>query len=89
MLTEEYPVKMVCQVFNVSRSSYYYQPVESPDEVTLKRAIKKEAIGGPFCDHRHDGLLKICLVWWVGSSVVAAPGTMEQFAQHRDRVVLS
>ena len=41
----------------------------------------------PLRDHGLDGLLKICLIWRIGSSVVAAPGTLEQVAQHRDRIV--
>jgi putative transposase len=52
MLAEEDPVKMACQVLNVSRSSYYYRPVESPDETTLKRAIKKEAAEWPIYGYR-------------------------------------
>ena len=52
MLTEEYSVKMICQAFNVSRSSYYYQPIVSPDEAKLKRAIKKEAAEWPAYGYR-------------------------------------
>ena len=52
MLAEEYPVKMACEVFNMSRSSYYYQPVESSDEAKLKRAIKKEAAEWPTYGYR-------------------------------------
>jgi hypothetical protein len=43
MLAEEYPVTVACEVLGVVRSSYYYQPVASPDDVKLKGAIKKTA----------------------------------------------
>jgi putative transposase len=52
MLVEEYPVKMACEVLGVSRSSYYYQPVELSDEAKLKRAIKKEAAEWPTYGYR-------------------------------------
>jgi transposase InsO family protein len=52
MLVEEYPVKMACKVLEVSRSSYYYQPVELSDEAKLKRAIKKEAAEWPTYGYR-------------------------------------
>jgi putative transposase len=52
MLTEEYSVKVVCEVLGVSRSSYYYQPVESPDEAKLRGAIKKTAAEWPTYGYR-------------------------------------
>jgi transposase InsO family protein len=41
-LTKEYPVKRVCNVLCISRSSYYYQP-KAADETALKDALKKAA----------------------------------------------
>jgi putative transposase len=52
MLADEYPIKMVCQVFDVSRSSYYYQPTVPPDEPRLKEAIKREAAEWPTYGYR-------------------------------------
>ena len=39
MLAQSYPVAVCCEVLGVARSSYYYQPVVSPDEARLKAAI--------------------------------------------------
>jgi len=52
MLAEEYPVTMACEVLGVSRSSYYYQPVEAPDEAKLKGAIKETAAEWPTYGYR-------------------------------------
>jgi transposase InsO family protein len=52
MLAEEYSVKVVCEVLGVTRSSYYYQPVESPDEAKLRAAIKKTAGEWPTYGYR-------------------------------------
>lgn len=52
MLSEEYPVKVVCEVLGVPRSSYYYRPLESPDEAGLKMAIKAEASAWPTYGYR-------------------------------------
>jgi putative transposase len=52
MLSEEYPVKVVCEVLGMSRSSYYYQPLEIPDEAELKMAIKAEAAAWPTYGYR-------------------------------------
>jgi len=52
MLTEKYSVKVVCEVLGVTRSSYYYQPVESPDEAKLRGAIKKTAAEWPTYGYR-------------------------------------
>jgi putative transposase len=52
VLAEEYPVKVVCEALGVSRSSYYYQPVESPDEAVLREAIKETAAEWPTYGYR-------------------------------------
>jgi transposase InsO family protein len=52
MLAEEYPVTVACEVLGVSRSSYYYQPVASPDDAKLKGAIKKMAAEWPTYGYR-------------------------------------
>jgi putative transposase len=52
MLAEAYPVTVACEVLGVSRSSYYYQPSESPDEARLKGAIKKTAAEWPTYGYR-------------------------------------
>jgi putative transposase len=52
MLAEKYPVKVACEVLRVTRSSYYYQPVESPDEAKLRGAIKKTAAEWPTYGYR-------------------------------------
>jgi transposase InsO family protein len=43
---------VVCEVLGVPRSSYYYQPVESPDEAKLRGAIKKMAAEWPTYGYR-------------------------------------
>ena len=52
MLAEEYSLKVVCEVLGVTRSSYYYQPVESPDEAKLRGAIKRTAAEWPTYGYR-------------------------------------
>jgi len=52
MLLEEYPVTVACAVLGVARNSYYYQPVESPDEARLEEAIKKTAAEWPTYGYR-------------------------------------
>lgn len=41
-LAQTFPVTLVCQVLDLPRSSYYYQPVER-NEGDLKAAIEKLA----------------------------------------------
>jgi len=48
MLSEEYSVKVACEVLGVTRSSYYYQPIELPDE----SEIKEEAAAWPTYGYR-------------------------------------
>jgi len=43
---------VACEVLGVRRSSYYCQPVESPDEAKLKEAIKKTAAEWPTYGYR-------------------------------------
>jgi len=52
VLAEEYSIKVVCEVLGVTRSSYYYQPVESPDEAKLRGTIKKTAGEWPTYGYR-------------------------------------
>ena len=52
MLAQEVPVAVACEVLGCARSSYYYQPVESPDEAKLKRAIKETAADWPTYGYR-------------------------------------
>jgi transposase InsO family protein len=52
VLAEEYSIKVVCEVLGVTRSSYYYQPVESPDEAKLRGALKKTAGEWPTYGYR-------------------------------------
>jgi putative transposase len=52
VLAEEYAIKVVCEVLGVTRSSYYYRPVESPDEAKLRGAIKKTAGEWPTYGYR-------------------------------------
>jgi len=46
MLSSGYPVLLICDVLDCSRSSYYYQP-EPPDETELKTAIETVAAEWP------------------------------------------
>jgi transposase InsO family protein len=52
MLAQEYPLTVACELLGVPRSSYYYQPVKSPDEAKLKGAIKKTAAEWPTYGYR-------------------------------------
>ncbi len=51
-MTGEYAVSMVCRVLEVSRSSYYYQALGSPDEAGLKEAIRQMAAEWPTYGYR-------------------------------------
>jgi transposase InsO family protein len=52
MLAQEDPLTVACEMLGVPRSSYYYQPVKSPDEAKLKGAIKKTAAEWPTYGYR-------------------------------------
>jgi len=52
VVAREYPLTVACEMLGVPRSSYYYQPVKSPDEAKLKRAIKKTAAEWPTYGYR-------------------------------------
>jgi len=52
MLAEEVSVTVACEVLGCARSSYYYQPVESPDEAELKEGIKETAAEWPTYGYR-------------------------------------
>jgi transposase InsO family protein len=51
MLREEYPVRVVCEVMNCSRSSYYYRP-QVQDETELKQAIAEVVAEWPRYGYR-------------------------------------
>ena len=36
MLTQDYPVTLVCDTLGMARSSYYHQAAEAPEEAKLK-----------------------------------------------------
>ena len=52
VLAQGYPLTVACEMVGVPRSSYYYQPVKSPDETKLKGAIKKTAAEWPTYGYR-------------------------------------
>ena len=52
VLAHGYPLTVACEIVGVPRSSYYYQPVKSPDEAKLKGAIKKTAAEWPTYGYR-------------------------------------
>ena len=52
MVAQEHSVTVACEVLGVGRSSYYYRPVESPNEAKLKGAIKKTAAEWPTYGYR-------------------------------------
>ena len=52
VLAQGYPLTVACEMLGVPRSSYYYQPVKSPDEAKLKGAIKKTAAEWPTYGYR-------------------------------------
>lgn len=52
VVAREYPLTVTCEMLGVPRSSYYYQPVKSPDEAKLKGAIKKTAAEWPTYGYR-------------------------------------
>lgn len=51
MLRDEYPVRVLCEVMNCSRSSYYYQ-AKVQDETTLKQAIEAVVVEWPRYGYR-------------------------------------
>jgi transposase InsO family protein len=52
MLSQEVPITVACEVLGCARSSYYYQPVESPDEARLRGAIKTVTADWPTYGYR-------------------------------------
>jgi putative transposase len=52
VLAQDYPVAAVCDILGVARSSYYYRPVESPDEARLREAIKQTSAEWPKYGYR-------------------------------------
>jgi transposase InsO family protein len=52
MLAQEVPVAVACEVLGCARSSYYHQPVESPDEARLRVDIKATAADWPTYGYR-------------------------------------
>jgi putative transposase len=42
-MSGEYPIRVLCQVFEISRSSLYYKPVAPPPETEIKSEIAKLA----------------------------------------------
>ncbi len=46
MLSQDYPVKVICEVVGVARSSYYYGAV-APEHSALKEAIEQVAARFP------------------------------------------
>lgn len=50
-MSQEYPVTTLCQVFEINRSSFYYQPVVASDEET-KNAIAFLAAEHPTYGYR-------------------------------------
>ena len=51
MLTDDYPVSLVCELLGCSRSSYYYQP-NPKDETEVKSTIEKVAAEWPTYGYR-------------------------------------
>jgi len=52
VLAQDYPVTVVCAVLGIARSSYYYQPLVTPDEARLRAAIKQTAAQWPTYGYR-------------------------------------
>ena len=51
MLSQDYPVTMVCEVLDLARSTYYYEPQER-DETEIKAAIEAVAAEWPTYGYR-------------------------------------
>lgn len=52
MLAQDYPITVVCETLGIARSSYYYRPLESPQEARLKEAIRKTSAEWPTYGYR-------------------------------------
>jgi len=52
VLAQDYPVTVVCEILELARSSYYYQPIVSPDEAHLREEIKKTSAEWPRYGYR-------------------------------------
>lgn len=50
-MSQQYPVTTLCQVFDINRSSFYYQPIDKPDD-DLADAIAKLAAEHPTYGYR-------------------------------------
>ena len=51
-MRQDYPVKLLCEVLDCPRSTYYYQPQSSPDEMALVIAIEHMLMHWPFFGYR-------------------------------------
>lgn len=51
-LADEYLVTAACAVLAMAQSSYYYRPVEAPDEARLKKALRQTATAWPTYGYR-------------------------------------
>ena len=52
MLTQDYPVTVVCEMLDCARSSYYHRVAERTDEAKLKADIKAVAAEWPTYGYR-------------------------------------
>lgn len=59
-LSQEYPLSVVCQVFEVSRSSVYDQPVMAKSEDEIKREIAQLAAEHPTYGYRRITAMLHC-----------------------------
>lgn len=52
VLAQDYPIAVVCEALGLSRSSYYYRPLEAAQEAELEEAIKRTSAEWPTYGYR-------------------------------------
>ena len=51
-LAEDYPVSVVCDLLDCSRSTYYYEPEVNPEDASIIKAIEPILMRWPFYGYR-------------------------------------
>lgn len=70
-LKDEYPVNLICQILDLPRSSFYYQPVEQ-DDSELEKAIEEVAATWPTYGYRRVTKQLHRAGWQVNHKVIQA-----------------
>ena len=69
-LAEEYPIRLLCRLLGVARSSVYYRPRPAIDEAMLKTALLDLAAEWPTYGYRRLTVMMKRLGWPVNAKRV-------------------